>query len=159
MKKYDRIMYVDSSIQLFEKNLEPIMNIVPITGLLTQFIGLKLKCYTNPKMFDWFQEKSDVYENLDTIEANILVMHKNFINILLMKAWVTCALDGTCIAPEGSRIAGCCGCHRYDQDAITIISSYFYGHPLNNQYLPAHAFTKEESYFFRVERHKPMGYF
>ena len=152
-------MYIDSSIQLFNSSIRPLIETASITGLLTQFIGLKLSCYTNPKMFNWFHEDQTDFDDLNTIEANILLFHKNFLNTLIMKAWVTCALDATCIAPEGSRISGCCGCHRYDQDAITIISSYFYAHPSIEASLPAYAFTKEETYFFKVERYKTKNYF
>ncbi|RMZ99322.1 hypothetical protein BpHYR1_021062 [Brachionus plicatilis] len=77
-----------------------------------------------------------------------------------MKAWVTCALEEHCIAPEGSSISGCCGCHRFDQDALTIVNSYFYGHPKEStKYLPAYSFTKEESFFFDVRRYEGMDYF
>ena len=150
---------MDSSIRIRNGKLDPILETASITGLLSQFIGLKLLCYTNPKMFEWFHERSSTFDNLDTIEANFLIMKKNFINSLIMKAWVTCALNEACIAPEGSKIAPCCGCHRFDQDALTIISTYFYGHPSQPHRLPAYSFTKNESYFFDVRRHEGMPYF
>ena len=67
-------------------------------------IFLDLNCYTNPKMFEWFGEKSESYKLFYTIEANILLFHQNFLTSLLMKSWVTCALDRNCIAPPGSSI-------------------------------------------------------
>jgi hypothetical protein len=149
---------MDSSIRITNGKLDPILETVSTTGLLSQYIGLKLNCYTNPKMFEWFNETENVYTNLDTIEANFLIMKRNFLNSLIMKAWVTCALDKTCIAPEGSRISPCCGCHRFDQDALTIISTYFFGHP-NSENLPLHAFTKNESFFFNIRRHEGFPYF
>ena len=158
LKEYELVLYLDSSIRIKNGNLDPILETVSVTGLLSQFIGLKLSCYTNPKMFEWFHETDTVYNNLDTIEANFLIMKRNFINSLIMKAWITCALDENCIAPEGSRISPCCGCHRFDQDALTIISTYFFGHPSQN-YLPAYSFTKNESYFFDVRRHEGLPYF
>ncbi len=129
-------------------------------GLLTQFIGLKLNCYTNPKMYEWFGETNKTYEGFYTIEANILLFYRNFITILMMKGWLTCALDPDCIAPPGSSISGCCGCHRFDQDAITVVSSFFIGHPKDrDKYLPAYSFTKDESYFFQVRRYESRDYF
>ena len=57
-------------------------------------------------------------------------------------------------------LGGCCGCHRYDQDAITIVNSFFFGHPIEKgKYLPAYAFTKEESFFFKVRRREGKNYF
>jgi hypothetical protein len=68
-------------------------------------------------------------------------------------------IDKNCIAPPGSVLNPCCGCHRYDQSAITIIMSYFYGHPVDKNYLPAYSFTKSESFFFEVKRYEGMNYF
>ena len=111
-------------------------------------------------MFSWFEEETKSFENFFTIEANILLFHQNFLTNLVMKAWITCALYKECIAPVGSSISGCCGCHRYDQDAITIVSSYFYGHPLDSKnYLPAYSLTTQESYFFDVKRYEGRQYF
>lgn len=111
-------------------------------------------------MFNWFGETSQNYEDFFTIEANILIFSRNFLTTLMMKAWVTCALDKDCIAPPGSSISGCCGCHRYDQDAITIVSSFFYGHPKDKKNrLPAYSLTTTESYFFDVRRYEGKDYF
>ena len=51
------------------------------------------------KQFEWFGDSWKSYENLLTIEANILMFHKSFLTNLIMKAWVTCALDESCMAP------------------------------------------------------------
>jgi hypothetical protein len=98
--------------------MKPIIDTLKNLGMLTQFIGLKLACYTNPKMFEWFGEETKSFENFFTIEANILLFHQSFLTSLIMKAWVSCALDKSCIAPTGSSISGCCGCHRFDQVKI-----------------------------------------
>ena len=156
------MLYVDSSIRFRSNQISSIERVSEDVGLLTQFIGLKLLCYTNPRMFDWFGEKNATVDYADffTIEANILLFHKNFLGSLLMKAWVTCALDKDCIAPIGSSTGGCCGCHRYDQDGLTIISSFFFGHPKeNSKFLPAYSFTTHESYFFEIRRYEGMNYF
>lgn len=159
LRNHETVMYIDSSIRFYNNELEPVLSTLRQVGLLTQYIGLKLTCYTNPLQFNWFGEEASSYKDFDTIEANILFFHRNFLSSLIVKAWVQCALDKNCIAPPGSRLSGCCGCHRFDQDAITIISSFFYGHPWGNKYLPAYSFTKGESYFFQVKRLEGMSYF
>lgn len=157
--KYETVLYIDSSIRFLNNEIAPIVNSCTDVGMLTQYIGLKLVCYTNPKMFEWFEEESKSYEDFFTIEANILMFHRSFLTSILMKAWITCALDENCIAPEGSSTGGCCGCHRYDQDGLTIVNSFFYGHPKNSNYLPAYSFTTQESYFFEIRRYQGKRYF
>jgi hypothetical protein len=49
--------------------------------------------------FLWFGDSWKTYENFLTIEANILMFHRTFLTNLIMKAWVTCALDESCMAP------------------------------------------------------------
>ena len=72
--------------------------------MIKKFIFIDLICYTNPKMFEWFGEKSETYKLFYTVEANILLFHQNFLTSLLMKSWITCALDENCIAPPGSSL-------------------------------------------------------
>ncbi len=150
---YDHVVYLDTSIELKSDNLNSILRKAKTTGILTQFIGLELTCYTDSKMFAWFNENTKLFDRLWSIEANLLIMHRNFINSLIMKVWITCALDEKCIAPEGARVNPCCGCHRFDQSALSTALTFFYGHPKDMQkYLPAFSFTKNESNFFSIER-------
>ncbi|CAF0887758.1 unnamed protein product [Brachionus calyciflorus] len=158
--EYETVLYVDSSIRFQSSEISSIIDSVRQVGMLTQYIELKLNCYTNPKMFEWFEDTPSTYDDFFTIEANILLFHRNFLTSLIMKAWVTCALEESCISPIGSRIDSCCGCHRYDQDALTIINSYFYGHPKDSRmHLPPYSFTREESFFFKIRRYEGMDYF
>ena len=64
-------------------------------------------------MFDWFQLDIEPYEDMFTIDANFLMFKRSFVTSLVMKAWVICALDPSCISPPGSRLYRCCGCHRF----------------------------------------------
>jgi hypothetical protein len=159
LRTHETVIYIDSSVRFYNNELEPLVNTLRDVGLLTQYIGLKLNCYTNPKQFEWFGETAKSFQDFYTIEANILFFHRNFITMLMMKAWVTCALDVNCIAPEGSRLSGCCGCHRYDQSAITTVASFFFPLPKNDDHLPAYSFTKNESYFFNIRRNQGRSYF
>ena len=153
------VLYIDSSIRFLNNEISPVVNTCENIGMLTQYIGLKLVCYTHPKMFEWFEEKSNSYDDFFTIEANILMFHNTFLTNIIMKAWVTCAMDPNCIAPPGASTGGCCGCHRFDQDGLTIINSFFFGHPKDKQFLPAYSFTTQESYFFEIKRYQGMKYF
>lgn len=141
------------------------------TGVLTRYLRqLSLVCFTDPRMFEWFGENAKNFENVRTLEANFIIVTKNFLTSLIMKAWVTCALDQSCIAPEGAHIYGginnwingCsekhCGCHRFDQDAFTIVNTYFYGFPFDDNKNPAITFTNDEMFFFEVKRRNVKEY-
>ena len=153
---------MDSSI-IFESNdIEAIIDYSKDIGLLTRYLDLKLPCYTDPRMFNWFGTNENQFHNVHTLEANFIVLNRNLLTELIMKAWVTCALDAECIAPKFAHIygnvrnwfQGChvCGCHRFDQDALSIVSTFFFAHPIDFNYKPAYALTSSEMNSFQVKR-------
>ena len=116
-------------------------------------------------MFNWFGATRDEFIDMYTLEANFLLFHRTFTTSLIMKSWLTCAFDPNCIAPKGSHIYGTtfknlfglkcdrCGCHRFDQDALTIVNTFFFGHPIDyDNYQPAYGFTRNEKFFFQINR-------
>lgn len=134
-------------------------------GMLSRYLKINLTCYTDERMFKWFESRSADFVDMYTLEANFLLFYRTFITSLIMKSWLTCALDESCIAPKGSHIYGqtfknffglkcdSCGCHRFDQDAFTIVNTFFYGHPIDyDNYLPPYAFTEREKFFFQINR-------
>lgn len=145
---------MDSSIRFNSGNIEKSIELTRKVGLLARYYPISLKCYTDNRMFEYFGE-TDI-DNIGSIEANFIMIHKTFLTRLIMKSWVTCALDESCIAPLGSSIHGkrrswslslepCnlrCNCHRFDQSALTLILTFFYGHPVDSlNKLPAYALT------------------
>jgi hypothetical protein len=85
-----------------------------------------------------------VLNGIRSSEANVIIMNKSIVSLLLIKAWITCALDVDCIAPNVSSLYNCCGRHRYDQSDLTIISTYFFGYPMNNvNYTPSCSFKQQ----------------
>jgi hypothetical protein len=62
-------------------------------------------------------------------EANFLVVTDTLLSRLIMKAWLTCALEEDCLVSSGTRTM--CGresidMHRFDQSAMVIILTYFF---------------------------------
>jgi hypothetical protein len=47
---------------------------------------------------------------------------------------------------------------RFDQDALTIVNSFFYGHPVGRIYLPAYAFNTDERLAYYVKRRNVASY-
>ncbi len=105
LKEYETVMYVDTSIRFKSNEVAPVIDTLRQIGFLTQYIYLRLVQYTNPQMFEWFEETADMYKQFWTIEANIIFFKRSVVTSLVMKAWVTCALDKECIAPAGKTVA------------------------------------------------------
>lgn len=140
------------------------MKSVKKLGILAQYSNHELLCYTNAKMFSWFDDDGNLinYKSIKKIQTNLLLIsNKNLISKIIIKAWLTCAFDKDCIAPAGSKYDDCCGCHRYDHSAITIISTYFYGHPMSfdKGYLPAYALQESEKFFITETCYFKVKYF
>ncbi|CAF1020303.1 unnamed protein product, partial [Brachionus calyciflorus] len=154
------LFYMDTSIKLKSNQIGNLIERTNSYGISTRYLDLKLSCFTDSRMFEWFGETSKQYSDIQTLEANLIVLKKNFLTSLIMKAWVTCAFDENCIAPKGSSIYGglknwfkgchACGCHRFDQDAFTIVNTFFYN--FTSQKRPVIALTDEEMLFFDVKR-------
>lgn len=62
-------------------------------------------------------------------EANFLAVTDTFLTRLIMKAWLTCALESDCLMAIGTptECSGVsAGVHRYDQSAMVIILTHFF---------------------------------
>ena len=151
---------MDTSIRFRSDKILKLFPMVKRVGMLTRYLNLNLTCYTDRRMFEWFQQTPLEFSHLHTIEANIILLHNNLLTKLVMKSWVTCALDASCIAPDGASIYGSvsewnwlgpdcskCGCHRFDQDALTVVASFFYAHPVGFKRFPAYALNGLEADF------------
>lgn len=153
MREYSTVIYMDTSIRLQNHTLvEYWIERTRKVAFLSRFIIANLPCYTDERMFEWFGSKSNEYSHMRSLEANFFIFRKSLALDIILKAWVTCALDVTCIAPKGAHIYGgannwgilgpdcsICGCHRFDQSAMSIISSHFYEHPVGSLYSPPFA--------------------
>ena len=97
--------------------------------------GHYLPCFTLGGTFSWFNETQTAYDDIYIAEAGFVAVTDNFLSRLILKTWVTCALDSNCIAPQSSkthcrRTAGSSNTHRYDQSAmVTVLSFYFFPSP------------------------------
>ena len=123
-------------------------------------------------MFTWFNLTKSNLDQLLTIEANFIIFRKSFLTSLIMKTWVSCALDQSCISPPGST-PECCrlstnwfkcgpdgfGCHRFDQSALTLALLFFYRYPSYYTFNPSFAINFWENDFYNfyelVRRYDP----
>ena len=128
-------MYIDTSIRFNSNEIASLFEKSKEVGILSRYIQeTQLPCFTDKKMFEWFGETSKTFTEYKSAEANFIIIRNNFLTSLIMKAWITCALDESCISPKFAHIygsplnwifgCGICGCHRFDQDALTIVNSF-----------------------------------
>ena len=170
LKSYETVIYVDSSVKFKSNKIQNLLDIGKEIGILTRYLPLKTNCFTDHRMFKWFNLTRSNFNGLMTLEASLMIFQKTFITSLIMKAWVSCALDESCISPPGSTpLCGrvltfyMCGpegfsCHRFDQSALTLITTFFFRYPPNFLIHPPFGITYWEYLFYNFYKLKRGGY-
>ena len=90
-----------------------------------------MSCFTLTETFSWFNETYSVFDDIYIAEAGFVAVTDNFLSRLVLKTWVTCALDPKCIAPSNSRTQckgfnGITDIHRFDQSAMVVVLSFYF---------------------------------
>jgi hypothetical protein len=131
-------MYGDTSVRYLTSDFDRIMIDNLIRGFSCRELpGHYLPCFTLEGTFSWFNETASMFEDVYIAEAGFVAVTDNFLSRLVLKTWVTCALDSNCIAPSNSR-SQCkrmaqSNAHRYDQSAmVAVLSFYFFQSPRQN---------------------------
>lgn len=97
LSQYESVVYLDSSIRFTSAKIATIIEMTKETGLLSRYLKINLTCYTDERMFNWFGSNRFEFIDMFTLEANFLLFHRTFLTSLVMKSWLTCALDESCI--------------------------------------------------------------
>ncbi|CAF1223859.1 unnamed protein product [Adineta steineri] len=132
LRRFGSIIYGDTSVRYKTSNFNRLL----IDNLIRGFSCRELpshyvSCYTLSKTFTWFNDTFKTFEDIYIAEAGFLAVTDNFLSRLILKTWVTCALDSDCIAPiqsktECKRLTVQANVHRYDQSAMVIVLSYYF---------------------------------
>lgn len=91
--------------------------------------GHLLPCYTRSGAFTWFNQSHESYEEIYMSEANFLAVTDTFLTRLIMKAWLTCTLDESCLTAANTPTLcqhKTSDMHRFDQSAMVIILTHFF---------------------------------
>ncbi|CAF0871883.1 unnamed protein product [Didymodactylos carnosus] len=140
LKQFGSIIYGDTSIRYLTNNFDRLLIDNNFRGFACRELpGHYLPCFTLSNMFLWFNESSSTFDNVYMCEANFLFIQDNFLSRLIMKAWITCSLDLTCLMPPelivSQELTTKCDKfqmfdtairHRYDQSAMGIILTFFF---------------------------------
>ncbi|CAF1188624.1 unnamed protein product [Rotaria sp. Silwood1] len=143
--RFGSIIYGDTSIRYKTSNFDRLLLDNLIRGFSCRELpGHYLPCFTSFGTLLWFQETISTFDDIYIAEAGFLAVTDNFLSRLILKTWVTCALDEKCITPLGwttrcKRIVGSTMIHRYDQSALVVTLSFYFFPSLrkNNQTDPA----------------------
>ncbi|CAF1489733.1 unnamed protein product, partial [Rotaria sp. Silwood1] len=94
IRRFGSIIYGDTSIRYKTSKFDHLL----IDNLIRGFSCRELpehylSCFTLEKTFLWFNETSSSFDNIYIAEAGFLAVTDNFLSRLILKTWVTCALD------------------------------------------------------------------
>lgn len=79
IKKNSFVLFVDISIEFKPELIWNVVNKLNKVGM------------------EWFGETSERNTDLYMFESNHILMKRNFVNALIMKVWLSCALQKECI--------------------------------------------------------------
>ncbi|CAF1970578.1 unnamed protein product [Rotaria magnacalcarata] len=130
LRRYGTIIYGDASARFNSNSFNPVLIDNYIRGFAVRELpNHYLSCFTRTGTFGWFNQSYSQFDEIYMSEANFLVVTDTFLTRLIMKAWLTCALEPECIMALGSK-SNCRGSsttyHRYDQSAMVIILTHFF---------------------------------
>jgi len=130
LRRYGTIIYGDSSARFNANSFKPVLIDNYIRGFAARELpDHYLPCYTHSGTFTWFGQSYAEYDNIYMAEANFLVVTDTFLTRLIMKAWLICSLESSCLT-GGNSPTQCsrrsAGVHRFDQSAMVIILTHFF---------------------------------
>ncbi|CAF1177433.1 unnamed protein product [Rotaria sordida] len=132
VQRFGTIIYGDTSVRYLTSNFDRIIIDNLIRGFSCRELpGHYLSCFTLSGTFSWFNETSFTFDDIYIAEAGFVAVTDNFLSRLVLKTWVTCALDSNCISPSSSRteckrMSGITGTHRFDQSAMVATLSFYF---------------------------------
>ncbi|CAF1267444.1 unnamed protein product [Adineta ricciae] len=132
VRRFGSIIYGDTSVRYNTSNFTRLLIDNEIRGFSCRELpGHYLPCFTLEKTFTWFNETPSTFDDVYIAEAGFVAVTDNFLSRLVLKTWVTCALDPECIAPTQSKSvckhrSGTGNVHRYDQSAMVAVLSFYF---------------------------------
>ena len=137
----DFIFWADSSVR-FVKNFDDTFSKLddfPIKG--HQHPNCRIVHVTHDATLKYLNVTREMLGQVVGIEGGILLIKTNEVAMRVLNLWRSCALEVSCIAPNGSNLYGCdfgkgnfrttsiayIGCHRFDQSALNSILIRDYG--------------------------------
>lgn len=142
--EFGHIWWLDTSVRFKKAELVPVLDFVEKEGLLFSVNfdpnnALAITKQTSMKTFEYLREDPCKFRSFSETSATSFIMKFTKKVDILVKAWVTCALNKDCIAPDEADNKINCNltdtsdgrCHRFDQSVLSILIRRLY-HTSNN---------------------------
>ncbi|XP_071080188.1 uncharacterized protein [Haliotis cracherodii] len=122
------VTWMDSSIRLLQQDFHRTFQLGINNGIMVAYGEFSMAQQTDLGMFRWFKEEPCLFSSYYEVQPGYIIAYGNsFTMDKVMRPWVACALNKTCILPD-SAVYDCDNtawrygkCHRHDQSAISII--------------------------------------
>ncbi|XP_045215810.2 uncharacterized protein LOC123566048 isoform X2 [Mercenaria mercenaria] len=135
LMEFGFVWWMDTSIRFRTNDIDSVIeNAKKYSYLFTVSLNYlavgTLTKHTFKATFDFLREDRCKFKRFHEIWATTLLFHFDRITSIVVRAWVKCALNELCIAPEGSLHKRGCNfqhdydgrCHRFDQSVLGIIT-------------------------------------
>ena len=149
-REYDVILYGDSSVRMKSSDMATVLkSIVKFPFVSGSPHWPAIVSLTHDGMLEYLHMKQSRRELVNFVgtQAGVWLMWANsLMKKRVINAWVDCALNKRCIAPEGALVGPCnlndwgslnvgnyVGCHRFDQSALNMIFAREFGIPITTQ--------------------------
>ncbi|ESP01308.1 hypothetical protein LOTGIDRAFT_157486 [Lottia gigantea] len=150
------VMYMDTSLRPNPSQLKEYFTLSESTGHLfrahpaTPKYPFTIPTNTFFGTFEYFMVPPCLFHDIPEIESGYMILRSNnIISLLIMRSWLTCALQERCIMPLGAENRTACSqsnmdyhnCHREDQSALGIPVLLIYHQTNNIPLLPWSSFV------------------
>lgn len=166
-QEFGHVWWVDASVRFVSSDLQlPVKYLREYNILFFTYDKVhNIALHSYRTMFNYFSEDPCLYKTFGEVEAGNVAFRKSHVADVVLRQWVSCALDIDCIAPAsatkncGKMLVGEMSdalighCHRYDQSALSIILRRLY-HKQNDYPLVTTPFRVTE-----LQRRDKVQYF
>ena len=149
-REYEVILYGDASVRMKSSDMVTVLkSIVKFPFLSGSPHWPAIVSLTHDGMLEYLrmqQSRKELVNFVGTQGGVWLMWANSMMKARVIDAWVDCAVNKRCIAPEGSRLQPCnlndlgsltvgnyVGCHRYDQSALNMIFAREFGISISPQ--------------------------
>jgi hypothetical protein len=102
LKDFETVIYLWLPTRVKSNKIKQIVQRTEsVGGFLSTYNGINLNCYTDHRMYDWFDATSKMrirLKNVSSLDEEVMIFRRNLMTSLVMKAWVNLEIfDHLCL--------------------------------------------------------------